>query len=200
MAEADQAIVTLFKEKAKLAAIEVAEQPDMAGALSYTLKVCMAKEAFRPMLPQERGAAETPGKILAAPALPEAEYLALAEAGAKSGVTVIKTGLRDHLAGIDLALSLAELGVASTGTCVLECPGEDERLATMVCETHVVALPKSKLVRDSYQAEDALRGLLARNAMYVSFISGCSRTSDIERVLTLGVHGPLTMHVVLLDC
>lgn len=196
----DQGIVDLFKEKAKLAATEVVERPDMSGALEYALEVCAAKEPFQPLLPKKSGAMKTDGKIMAASGLPQADYQALAEAGQKQGVVVVKDGLRERLAGIDVTLSLADLGVASTGTCVLGCPGEDDRLATMVCETHVVVLPKTRLVRDSYQAEDLLRGLLAGDAMYISFISGCSRTSDIERVLTFGVHGPLSMHVVLLDC
>jgi len=34
---------------------------------------------------------------------------------------------------------------------------------------------------------------------YLSFISGASRTADIERVLTIGVHGPRELHLLILD-
>ena len=75
--------------------------------------------------------------------------------------------------------------------------GEDARLASMLSEVHVIAVPASKVVSGSYDAEDYLREALSGN-MYTTFISGCSRTSDIERVLTLGVHGPLELHVALI--
>jgi L-lactate dehydrogenase complex protein LldG len=38
-----------------------------------------------------------------------------------------------------------------------------------------------------------------RNADYTSFITGASRTADIERVLAIGVHGPLELHILLLE-
>ncbi len=46
--------------------------------------------------------------------------------------------------------------------------------------------------------EADLVGLMESPPSYVAFITGASRTADIERVLTIGVHGPQELHVLLL--
>ncbi len=117
----------------------------------------------------------------------------------EKGFTVIREGMRNHLAGIDVGFSTADMAIAETATCVLECQGEDARLAGMVCEIHVIALPKSRIVNTSYEAEEYLHKLMSDGPMYTAFISGPSRTADIERVLTIGVHGPLELHVALME-
>ena len=60
-------------------------------------------------------------------------------------------------------------------------------------------MPKSGLVRRLYDAEAYLEGLMEDGPMFTSFVSGPSRTADIERVLALGVHGPLELHVALME-
>jgi L-lactate dehydrogenase complex protein LldG len=61
----------------------------------------------------------------------------------------------------------------------------------------VAVLPLSKLVGTAYDQEDELDALLSDPPDYTAFITGASRTADIERVLTLGVHGPLELHILL---
>lgn len=202
MAKDNQAAIDLFKRKAELASIKVLEMAGMTEALAYAVETCDKQDFCRLLLPDESGQlrpeARSTQKTLAAPGLDEADFQSLAELGRARGFKIIREGLRDHLAGIELALTKGEMGIAATATSLMACPGEDLRLAAMVCETHVLALPRSRVVADSYEVEDYLRSLLAEEAMYAAFISGPSRTADIERVLTLGVHGPLELHVLLL--
>ncbi len=85
-----------------------------------------------------------------------------------------------------------------TGTIAVNCPSEELRLATMISEVHVAVLPKSKLVEKSYDLESWMEGNMMKGD-YTAFITGPSRTADIERVLAIGVHGPLELHILLLE-
>ncbi|MDR1546621.1 MAG: lactate utilization protein [Deltaproteobacteria bacterium] len=191
----NQAAVELYSAKAKPASIVVTTVKSLDEALEYAVKVCQDKEKAKPLL-------DVPGdarKTLAAPAVSDEVFAALAKKVEGKDMELVRSGLRDHLAGLDVGFSVADLAIAETATAVLECEKEDDRLAAMICETHVVALSKSKIVMTSYDAEPFLAKALSRERNFTAFISGPSRTADIERVLTLGVHGPLEMHVALVE-
>ena len=112
---------------------------------------------------------------------------------------LIKDGMRSRLAGIDIGFGVVDYGLAETGSLVLDSTNEETRLSTMMCETHVAVLPLSKLLPGSYDLEPILDGWLKDTPRYASFITGASRTADIERVLAIGVHGPLELHILLLN-
>jgi len=90
--------------------------------------------------------------------------------------------------------------IADTGTLVLESTPEDVRLATTLPTRHFAVLDRSKIVADGLAAVDSLRRMHQQERRnYIAYITGPSRTADIERVLTIGVHGPKELHVLLLD-
>jgi L-lactate dehydrogenase complex protein LldG len=121
------------------------------------------------------------------------------EACDQNGFASIKTGLRSHLSGVDIGFTVADLAIAETGTLVISCPSEELRLATMICEYHVCVIHKTDIYRDAFAAEQQLLKFLHKTPNYTAFITGASRTADIERVLALGVHGPLELHILLLE-
>ena len=107
--------------------------------------------------------------------------------------------LRDHIGKIHTAFTLGDWGIAETATLVLDSTSEDVRIATMLSETHVAVLPTSRIKSDLMELESELSESMKSAPRYLSFISGASRTADIERVLTIGVHGPQELHLLLLD-
>lgn len=208
MASHDPAAVELFKQKAAPVSIQVVEVKDIQEAMAYAMDVCEKKEFCELLLTGcelplseagEKHCRRAEVKTLAAPSLDDKAWSELEKLGAAKEFTMLRTGMRDHLAGIDVTFTPSPRGIAETATSILESMSEDLRIATMVCEIHVIALRKSDIVKTSYDAEEYLQGLMQSGANYIAFISGPSRTADIERVLTIGVHGPLELHVALME-
>ncbi len=204
----DQERVVLFKEKAAAVAAEVHEVKTSAEALDYIVDLCDKKEACQ-LMPvgceaplsdkAEAVCSAKQKKVIAAPGLDAKEFKALKTRCEKVGLELIDSGMREHLAGIDIGFTEVQLGIAETGTVLLASKSEEVRLASMVSEIHVVMLPQSKIVETSYDAEKYLVDAMKGTPDYHAFITGPSRTADIERVLALGVHGPLELHILLLE-
>jgi L-lactate utilization protein LutC len=89
-------------------------------------------------------------------------------------------------------------GIADTGTCVVVTDDEKTRLKTMLPETTVFILKAEDIVPHLADIAPFLRSRQADGRVsYTSFITGPSRTADIERVSAIGVHGPLAVRIVL---
>ncbi len=102
--------------------------------------------------------------------------------------------------GINKTLIEADAGIAETGTVVLDSSSEPLRRATSLCEELHVVLRSSAIVSNLEGVASFLRNKTAgENGKYIAFITGASRTADIEMSLTLGVHGPERMYVYLIE-
>jgi L-lactate dehydrogenase complex protein LldG len=122
----------------------------------------------------------------------------------------VGSGLRESLPGIDamiqsgdewpaIAITRGAFGIAATGSVVLADRSHDDRLLALLCRRHIV-LVAPVIVATLADAVPRLREWIATGERpYVSFVTGPSRTSDIERVLTIGVHGPAELVVVLVE-
>lgn len=204
----EQDRIDLFTAKAQAVSAVVHRLPSMARALDYVVDICEKKEACQLLASGcEEGlsnAAEElcetkQQKIIAAPNLSREHYDALSAASEAKGFACKKDGLRGRLAGIDIGLTLCQGAVADTGSVLLDSDSEETRLASMISEIHVAAVPVDAIAADFYDAEERIAGLVDKTPSYTAFITGASRTADIERVLALGVHGPLELHILLLD-
>ncbi|AMK11270.1 LutC/YkgG family protein [Pseudodesulfovibrio indicus] len=197
-----------FVEKAQLVSAKVSSIANEDDALEYVINLCGEKEACQLLASgceadlsdkAEALCDAKQKKVIAAPGLKADLYKKLSAQAKKAGFDCIESGMRDHLAGIDIGFTFAEYGIADTGTLMLDCPGEELRLATMVSEFHVCVLPKSKIKANSYAVEKMMLTRMKKTPDYLAFITGASRTADIERVLALGVHGPLELHILILE-
>ena len=188
-----------FVEKAQVSAAIVSTISSFSEAVDYVVELVHNRPLTRYAISDKAVDMDGMRRVVAAPALSESEYLLLAETCKEHSFDCLNGGLRDNLIGVDVGLSYADIGLAETGTLVLNCPDEQLRLATMICEYHVCILPRSRIVADGYAAEEQLREFMLNSPTYTAFITGPSRTADIERVLSIGVHGPLELHILILE-
>lgn len=201
-----EAIVERFQEKAEAVSAVVTRVASPREALDYTVNLCDHKEACQLLVagceaplstPAETLCTDKQAKLIAAPDLPPDQMATLSELCDARGIQLTTNTLREHLAGIDIGLTYADFGIAETGTLVIESSSEETRLATMISEIHVAVLPLSRLRESAYEVEADLRDTMGLAPNYTAFITGASRTADIERVLALGVHGPLELHILI---
>lgn len=92
----------------------------------------------------------------------------------------------------------AYCAIAETGTLML-LSGENEHAATsLLPDTHIALVPAGRIVRTMEDAWDLLRAERGSLPRQVNFVSGPSRTADIEMTLVMGAHGPFRVHIVLI--
>lgn len=95
-----------------------------------------------------------------------------------------------------VGISQMEWAAARTGALVADATRVEQRLVSSLPPIHVALIPTSGLVDDLAAAFGRVN---PRRAAFLAAITGPSRTADIERVLTIGVHGPRRLIVVFID-
>lgn len=127
-----------------------------------------------------------------------AELAALRERLVGADREHLVTPSRDVLLGCEVGITAAQWGIAETGTVVLDHAVERHREVSLLPAVHVAVLPAARLLAT---LEDALAALAPGGAppAAVTFVTGPSRTADIELTLVVGVHGPRALHVLIVD-
>jgi L-lactate dehydrogenase complex protein LldG len=109
------------------------------------------------------------------------------------GVTFDVT--RERAARARFGISSMEWALADTGSLAQNSTAIEQRLSSLPT-IHIALVPTSGLVPD-------MPALLSRvnpkECAYLAMITGPSRTADIERVLTIGVHGPERLVIIFVD-
>lgn len=101
--------------------------------------------------------------------------------------------------GADLVgITGAFCAIAETGTLMLLSGPRTPGATSLLPETHIAIVSASRIVRGMEDAWSLLRAEHGTLPRAVNFISGPSRTADIEQTLVLGAHGPYRVHVVLI--
>jgi L-lactate utilization protein LutC len=114
----------------------------------------------------------------------------------KADAEILANASKNDLFNCDIGITGAQMGIAETGTLVLESESERNRLASLLPPIHICVLYAKDIRATMGEIFDAVQKNLSPT---VTFITGQSRTSDIELTLALGVHGPRELHVVIID-
>jgi len=139
--------------------------------------------------------------------LREAKGLAVAEqqedgtlGGEKGGAETV----RAFLSTADVGITGADLAIAETGTLVLTAAPGHPRMASALPLRHMAILWADQIVPALTDVVPRLKEMFMEgdgswSTSAISLITGPSRTADIEQTLTIGVHGPRELTVVLVE-
>jgi L-lactate dehydrogenase complex protein LldG len=107
---------------------------------------------------------------------------------------------KEKIEQADMGISEFDLGIAQLGCIVQDASDLHTRLVSMLPPIHLALLQTAALVESFSDALEAIEKAYKGNIPpYLSFITGPSKTADIERELTIGVHGPEKLIILCID-
>nr|WP_321466188.1 lactate utilization protein [uncultured Desulfobulbus sp.] len=172
-----------FKTRAEGVSAEVHRFASSAEAVTF-LKDFMAQE----------GVADQPGQY---GVIADCPFLQTVDRTALEGIEGLSFEVnREKAAGAKVGISQVDWAMADTGTLVQDATAIDKRLVSTLPTIHVALIATAGLRPDM---PTVLTEVNPQSANYISMITGPSRTADIERVLTIGVHGPERLVIVFID-
>ena len=162
-----------FAENAQNASVEIKIVKSYKDAIADILKIAKATDA----------------KMIAGVGADECEELAdvYVEVNKSFKVYTDKFDIVKNKNELDIGITLGEFGVGETGSICVDNYAYEARIASMLPLINIIFMPKNYIVNNMQDAFDVLAKVFWKG--YSGFVTGPSRTSDIERVLTLGVHG-----------
>jgi L-lactate dehydrogenase complex protein LldG len=179
-----QAIFDQFKLRAEAVSAEVHRFPHKAAALQFIIHYL-----------HDAGVADAPDCYAVWADCP---FLRTVD---KQQITALVPGLtfevtREKAAAAKVGISQLDWAMASTGSLVQDAAPVERRLASTLPNIHLAIVETNRLLADMPAVFSKIR---PEQTNYISFITGPSRTADIERVLTIGVHGPEKLIIVFVD-
>ena len=133
--------------------------------------------------------------LLESSTLKEANVVSALEA---AGITVHTDHIRLHAETDKGGVSEAHHGIAELGTIVQEDDNVDGRIIATMAETYIGIIKGSKIV-PTYDDMFDILSEMPQIPNFIGFVTGPSRTADIECVGTVGVHGPIKVYVIVVD-
>ncbi|MCA9978936.1 MAG: lactate utilization protein, partial [Anaerolineales bacterium] len=100
----------------------------------------------------------------------------------------------------DVGLTGVEYAIASSGTIVMAASPQHPRSASLLPPVHIAIVRQNQLLPDlAALSEQLKRDFPERPSSGLALITGPSRTADIEQTLSIGVHGPGELHILMID-
>lgn len=126
---------------------------------------------------------------------PHLRQLGITEILNSLGVDLVSPNASKHeMASCDLGVTEADYLLPETGTLVLRSSTEKPRAVSLLPRVHLAIVRLEMLRADMHQVFAE-----AKDSHYLVFITGPSRTADIELTVTLGVHGPKNLYVWMME-
>ncbi len=125
---------------------------------------------------------------------PDAELAALPWADQPT-LQVERRAARD---GDKVSITIAFAGIAETGTLLLRSGPDWPTTLNFLADTHIVLLPAKRIVGSYEDGWDLLRATGETMPRTINYITGPSRSGDIEQTMQIGAHGPLRLHIVII--
>ena len=125
-------------------------------------------------------------------------------ANPKEIVRIAREEMRRYFTEADIGISGANLAIAESGTLAIVSNEGNARLVTTLPPVHIAVVTTEKFVETMEEAATLIKALTIASSgrkltAYVSFITGPSATTDIEKERVVGVHGPEELHIIILD-
>ena len=98
------------------------------------------------------------------------------------------------LAECDLGITVADAAIPETGTVLLRTTQGQPDALSLLPRVHLALVTPAAFLADIHQVF-----AMAKGDRHFVLVSGSSRTADIEKILTLGVHGPKSFHLWICD-
>ena len=172
-----------FKAKATGVGAELHRFPTRSDALDFILQFL-----------EREGMADAPGSRAVWAKSPFLEGLERRDLREIPGLSFEVS--RQSAAQAKFGISQMEWALADTGSLVQDQSEVEQRLVSSLTGIHIALVPSGNIL-------DGKSALFSRinphTSNYIAFITGPSRTADIERVLTIGVHGPDRLLIVFVD-
>ncbi|MGC3969815.1 MAG: lactate utilization protein [Pirellulales bacterium] len=100
----------------------------------------------------------------------------------------------------DIGITSADCAVAETGSLLMAHAASNERVASLLPPVYVAVVERAQIVPDLFDVVERFATKLPANLpSNLTFITGPSKTGDIESKLVTGVHGPGKWHVIVID-
>ena len=103
-----------------------------------------------------------------------------------------------QLEQIPVGITGCSAGLADTGSIILESNPGQGRLCSLIVPVHI-ALIHSNQIYQNMASYINVQPDIGERSSNLNIVTGPSRTSDITQTLTLGVHGPGTLHIIIID-
>lgn len=113
-----------------------------------------------------------------------------------TNAAVLNNATKGELFDCDVGITAAQWAIAETGTLVLESDRESSRLTSLLPPVHICILDAKNIRSTMGEILQIVQNGLSKT---VTFITGPSRTSDIELTLAIGVHGPRELYVIVVS-